>query len=336
MITELLTIPADHFVYTNVQAIIWAGSGLKSPSNIELNTGNILADIYKLQSIDKCLIVDFKGVIQQVDHSLKPFFIAMATIDREVILLNHSDIEDQIHTYIRHYLLNRRSISDYSSDIKHIKAKGTDVSRKVRIEDINERITTLMDSYITGVVSNCFQLFEGPPRPLKSTPLLATGIYNAMLIVSDPKKFLWTCIMIASKVLSIKDILNEPLKILSVSLGASTIALTVGLLTELKVDLIDQIGPETKIFDRDELDNIHYDQSPYNYIYVGDFTIGGTEIKIAKAYADAYFCSLEHAVVIGSLFDKELYKEAFELYYLVKLDQVNENAKYGLPTNSLI
>jgi hypothetical protein len=40
-------------------------------------------------------------------------------------------------------------------------------------------------------------------------------------------------------------------------------------------------------------------------LFIGDFIIGGTEVKIAKTYSQIYGNKLEHAFVIASLFKPE-------------------------------
>ena len=333
---KILTHKSEFFIYTSIQAIIWAGNGLKTPSNIELNTGKILSEILDDTEDDLCLIVDFKGVIQKIDHALKPFFMALSVCDKEVIFINHSNIEDKLHSYIIELVMPKRPVFDFSSNIKHFKNKHNDFSKHIAYSDIQKRIDTLLASYVNNSVKNSFLPFKDGPNLLPATALKATGIFNAALIIAEPKKFLWTCLLMAQLVERLKERIKEPIKILTVSQYASTFALTVGLLTELETDIIDQIGPEVRIYNQDELDNIRYSDVLYNYVYVGDFTIGGTEIKVAKAYAESFQCSLDYAVVIGTLFNAEVYKDNFQLNCLVELDGLLDQAKYALNLKSTI
>jgi len=64
--------------------------------------------------------------------------------------------------------------------------------------------------------------------------------------------------------------------------------------------------------------------------YVGDFVIGGTELKIAETYAVARNCIVNHAIVVGSLFDPGDYEGRATVHSLVKLKDANPAAAYHI------
>jgi hypothetical protein len=296
---------ATEFYYVSVKAIIWASNGLVSHSNIELKAGDTLNQILLSEGGTKCLVVDFLGIEQEVDHSLETFFVSLATSSREVVFINHNVLEMRIRGYIRK------------------------ASMQLEPAMLQERGNELVTNYVKSCVRDSFQPFAGGQQLLRSTPISASGLYNASLIISDPQKFLWVCLALASEITKQKVGLSEPVRLLSVSMRACPFAITVGQLTEMKVDTVDQIGPLKKLFDRDELRPLR-ERRNTNYIYIGDFTMGGTEIKVAQAYADALFSKLDRAVVIGSLFDGSVFSESFSLKYLVRLNDLAPGARYSL------
>lgn len=331
MNTKLSILEDSDFIYVSMRAVIWCSNGLISPTNIVPNTGALLTEILIRESPSKCLILDFKGVNQQVDHSLKDFFDSLSKSTREVVFINHKVLEMAIHNYMNEHFSEKKDLNIPDSNYMQVRKNLITADRK----NLQKRLDKLIDKYINTCVTQCYQEFDTGPAQLTSTPVLASGLYNASLIISDPKKFLWVCLALSDKVEAQKEGLSEKVRILSVSLKASPFAITVGQLTDLKVDIIEQIGPFKKLYGKDEL-SILRDRENTDYIYIGDFTIGGTEIKVAQAYADALHCSLERAVVIGSVFDKEVFKHAFAISFLINLDEVIGGAKFGLSLKSLI
>lgn len=92
-----------------------------------------------------------------------------------------------------------------------------------------------------------------------------------------------------------------------------------GLIHNIKFETIDHFGPKHKVFD---LDFLKQKEKGINYIYVGDFVFGGTEIKIAKTYTEMKGSKLCHALAIGSLFEKETFSNEFDLVCLTRLKDI--------------
>ena len=64
-------------------------------------------------------------------------------------------------------------------------------------------------------------------------------------------------------------------------------------------------------------------------IYIGDFVFGGTEIKLTKAYTSFNGATLNHALVLGSLFNSEVFTD-FKLHELNTLNKISSEAKFKL------
>jgi hypothetical protein len=124
---------------------------------------------------------------------------------------------------------------------------------------------------------------------------------------------------------------NAPeIKLLAVSLRGSPFASAVSLLINKSYDTIDHLGPRHKLFDFELLDNF---KKGIRYIYVGDFIVGGTEVKIAKAYAELLGCELNFAIVLSSLLDPDVFKDSFNLITLTRIKEIVPDADYQLLDN---
>ena len=114
--------------------------------------------------------------------------------------------------------------------------------------------------------------------------------------------------------------------LVSSSLRGAIFTSILGILNNLEYVNIDHIGPIHKVYDFESLNIAHQDR---NYFYVGDFVFGGTEIKLTKVYASFIGAKLNHALVLGSLFDSEVFKD-FKLHELHTLHKIREEADYKL------
>ena len=99
-----------------------------------------------------------------------------------------------------------------------------------------------------------------------------------------------------------------------------------GILNDLDFINIDHIGPIHKVYDSNSLDLNHRNR---NYLYIGDFVFGGTEIKLTKVYASFGGAKLNHALVLGSLFDSSVFSD-FKLHELNTLREISDEAKFKL------
>lgn len=188
--------------------------------------------------------------------------------------------------------------------------------------------------YIEQLVTESFVKHPNGPQRLSSTPLLTNGVFNAASIISDPSAFMWVSIKLAEEVNRILDTerfyryLNAipNLRLLAVSLRASPFAVAVGLLTAKKVEIVDHMGPMRKIIE--EHDTLQLARCR-TYIYIGDFVVGGTEIRVAQTYAQGRSSTVNQAVVIGSVLHPQEYAGDCELHSLVNLKTVYPSATYS-------
>lgn len=325
---EQTYLDGGNFIYVKIRAVIWTMNGLKTASNIELDTGKLIERILKETPCEKTLVLDFNGIINEIDHSLKPFFDSISQLERLIVFVNFDDIYVILLKYVKGIGIKNTTINNNFWLI------NTDIYNEDDINEIKLNIEKVCTVFLRKTISESFIEFENKPRTLPSTPITATGVFDSSVIVSNPKKFLWICIFLSEKVEEIKKQILNPVKLLTVSNKVAPFALAIGLITDTQVDLIDFDSPESRVYNLDDLEYLKLHETKKNYIYIGDFVFGGTEIKIAKTYITAFNKNLEFAIALGSLFNPDIFKESFKLISLTSLDGLNNKAKYSLNLSS--
>ena len=313
------------FVYVRLKGLVWIYNGLTNPNNLDKSAGDALAEICSAIELGKPLLIDCKGISGITDHAWDILFQKIESTKREIIFINFQKIEQKINLSKREFCT---SLKMQNSDNVFIIYKDSIHSK------IDETIEKQIEEHLTGMVElfvkNSFWPYsEGKINHLSSTPISSNGEFDAASLISNPESFYWTCLLLADKVEKIIQKywiggMSLPTKLLTVSLRSSPFAASIGLLLGLQVETVDHFGPILKNHETDNsISNTH------EYIYIGDFSVGGTEIKISKTYALMRNSKLEHAIVIASLFDKSVFKE-FNLHPLVYLIKACPTAKYSL------
>jgi hypothetical protein len=114
--------------------------------------------------------------------------------------------------------------------------------------------------------------------------------------------------------------------LVSASLRGAIFTSVLGILNDLDYINIDHIGPIHKVYDIHSLEAKHRNK---NYFFIGDFVFGGTEIKLTKVYSSFWGANLDHALVLGSLFDVNVFSD-FKLHELFILKEISKEANYKL------
>jgi hypothetical protein len=318
--------------YIKLIGLVWTNSGLLPTNNLHIDAGEVLNEIYLLTSRHKPLIIDCDGITAVIDHAWDTFFKSVGKVNKQIIFINHKRLIQKIQAskkeFCDHLKKDEGQYDDYftiydgDSFIKY---------SKDHIDEIQLEIQCKIKNYIF----NSFEEFHDKQyHYLHSTPFLSTGVYNALNIIGDPEQFYWTTIALMHKIEMIvqeyklgKNHKNKPLRLLSVSLRSSPFALILSMLLDLDVDIIDHFAPINKIYEHNILP-----KTGFEYIFIGDFCIGGTEIKITKQFSFWNQSILEHAVVIGSLFhtnSNEVYSQ-FKVHSIISLENLNPKAKYKI------
>jgi len=305
------------YAYVRMKAYSWIGNKGFMPSTVQASAGKLLSDLIARIDDNMILVVNFQGISHIEDHSLHTVNKALADTKRCTIFTKAStlSVENQI-SYKPVVTLESGTIIYNNEKPSRQLSQSVEKNGKIEIDIIKH------------IVSESYKKFDKMER-LRSTPILASGVFNAGSIVSDRNKFIWTCLLLTDK---LNEIMNQykpkaNVRLLAVSLRASPFAGSIGILESYPIEIVDHMGPDLKILEEYTL---RVATENVEYIYVGDFVIGGTELKIAETYAVARGCVIKHAIVIGSLFDPSEYKGTVKVHPVVKLREANPKIRYQM------
>jgi hypothetical protein len=319
------------FHYIRVTLIVWRMNGTSRIKNIDFDAGEKLNELFDSKKGDhKPFVIDFKGIVNQTDNALSSFFSNVIKSKKEIYFINCQPFKQFLRNLYDEF--NSGGIAELS-DASEILELHFDGKKKLnyRQNELYTIINDFLDNEISENIKDTFVPYnekEDCYKPLPSTPILATGQFDASIIISDPNQFTWACIRMADRVdelINKNTILNAQL--LSVSLRASPFANAVSLLLDIKMRTIDHLGPFQKVWDFLAFDQ--YSLPNTNYIFIGDFIVGGTELKLAHLFAKYCSSDLKHAVVLGSVFDNKRFIH-YEISSITQLSQLNERCKYTL------
>ena len=315
-----ITFVGSKYIFTRMQVLIWCSSGTTLLHSIEKKAGDLLAQLITDFFEDKTIVINFEGIANIDDHALDDMFNALSNIDRQLIIINGYHLISIIDRLKKDYDI---AITSNSSEDWISLGKENQVS----LHEIEEERITLKVDFVKDSIKKTLIKFSSKRR-LHSTPILANGEYNSNLIISDIKKFMWICFFMADKIQELLDKHKlRNVKLLTASLRGAPFTAMIGLIKKLEFQTIDHFGPKHKVFDIEFLNRI---EKGTNYIYIGDFCFGGTEIKIAKTYTEMKASKLCHALVLGNLIDPIYFKDEFELTSLQSLEGLNPDAKFSL------
>jgi len=306
-------------LFTRAQALIWVANGLTFLDLFEKSSGNLLSKIIDSCPEEKSLMINFKGIVRFDDHCLDEVYKSLEGNKKQLIIFNGDHLHGEFIKLKKDKQININH--DASNKIIII---GN--SKSVDFTDLDSEKNEYVKKYINSVLKSTFSKFDDFKR-LCSTPFLANGEFDSKKIIESPKDFMWISFYLSDKLSELieKEKLNA-VTLVSASLRGSTFASILGILNDLDFVNIDHIGPIHKVYDFSTLDLNHRNR---NYLYIGDFVFGGTEIKLTKVYASFVGAKLNHALVLGSLFDSYVFTD-FKLHELNTLKGITTEAKFKL------
>ncbi len=317
----------DEFVYVRLQGIVWHTNALRRKSKLLDSSNNILINIIDNVNPLKKLVINCKR-INDIGQNLIGLLSSNNRFNkRKIIFIETAGIHEALLSSLKEL-----DISKFDSSHYHIVSPTNSTNMSLEeYKDCIRKVNELEEKVIKRIIIDSYYKFEEGYRVLPSTAILAKGEFNACSIISSPKNFLWTSLYLADKVEEFiqKEIKpQKKLRLLGVSLRGAIFTSSIALLLGYDFDTVDHLGPKHKLYDVDFFEN---KINKYQYLYIGDYIIGGTEVKIAKTYAQIYGNRLEHAFVIGSLFKPERFS-TFKLGYLVNILDIipKENIDYKL------
>lgn len=306
-------------LFTRAQALVWVANGLSLLELFEKSSGNLLSEIISICPLEKSLIINFKGIIRFDDHSLDEVFNSLEGNTKQIIITNGEHLHGE---FIK--LKKEKKININHDSANKLIIIGN--NRPFDIEELFKERDKSIKNYIGNVLKSTFSKFDIYKR-LCSTPFLANGEFDSKKIIESPKDFMWISFYLSDKLFELIE--SEKLHdvvLVSASLRGASFTSILGILNDLEYANIDHIGPIHKVYDYKNLNLKHRNR---NYIYIGDFVFGGTEIKLTKVYASFSGAKLNHALVLGSLFDSSVFSE-FKLQELNTLREITTEAKFKL------
>jgi hypothetical protein len=331
---EKLIISESSFIYIRLKALIWNSNGLTAHSTLYFTAVEALKEIYEKIDTRKPLIVSCKGVVDGGDRGLENFFADIVkNSERPIIFIHTESLLDLLLNTIHQVGAKAPNYEQIpEKNIFKVNCKESIVA----LNEINSEIEKVEKRFIHDTIKSCYKADKSGQVRLLSTVVKAKGEFDAGKIISEPHLFIWICLFLAETLDNyIKKEIEEKernpnapeIKLLAVSLRGSPFAAAISLLINKSYDTIDHLGPRHKLFDVELLDNF---KKGVRYIYVGDFIVGGTEVKIAKAYAELLGCEMNYAVVLSSLLDPDVFKDNFNLIALTRIKEVVPEADYQL------
>ena len=277
------------------------------------------------------IIVNCNDINDIDDHSVDPIFKFIKERKKAIIFFaddNKKQLVDHLDGISRNYDIEKNFFTE--KNIKSIFFDNGILSRLDAVSWIKEALN-LEKKWLIRQVKKSFQPYDTEKR-LSSTPLKASGEFNATKILSHPAKFKWVVTIMAESINRIIQI-DQPksLTIISASLRGAVIA---GGVWEIlyyvcrpNLHLVDHMGPRYDILEIPS----KKDKSIAKYcIYIGDFMIAGTETKVVSSYCSLFGGNLKHAFVIGKYIDETYLSNDIQLHALVNLKECVADLQYVL------
>lgn len=311
------------FGYTRMKGLVWVAEGLTNSTMMNEEGGKKLAELLEKENLGTGLVVvNCQGMLSLGQHALRPVEAQLKNKPQQLLFMNSGDIKNELDMYFGGQNIDKSTDSSCGG-ITLIHSKN----KRMSIEEAKKIVTSavsLEKGFLGKLIGECFDEYSNGLRRMTSTPLLTNGIFNARALISNPEAFMWVCLSMVEQlerlIVDVKNpvpIMNT--KLLAVSLRGSPFAAAVRLLSGLKleIEVVDHMGPKHKILEEHSFAG---SSRGVNYIYIGDFLIGSTELKIAQTYIYTKGCILKHAIVIGSALEPKAYGMSVNIIPLVKLE----------------
>lgn len=320
------------FVYTRLKAIIWCESGTAYITQVEAAAGRALAAILHGLIRDgntKPLVINCRGVLTIDDRALDAIKAMIADLSFPVVFCS---VNYAVASRLAAELGPPITRDDTGDDCYAVFAG---VARKS--DEWQEMLSSIKDAEdleVATFIRDCYQAHEGGGKMrVSSTPLKSSGVLNARKIIAKSHSFVWACLKMA-------DIVDELIRsshfrqsqgrLLAVSLRASPFAAAIAFLLTgrpFEVEIVDHLGPHHAVLEEDYL---RPSGGALRYVFIGDFILGGTELKIAQYYARTKGAILEHAIALGRLLPRKAYGPRVDVRTLVSIPECCPEAEFEL------
>lgn len=282
-------------------------------------------DEYNFSIGIKKILINCNGVRDVHDHSLDALIKYQKENNLDIILFSN----DRVHR-ITKYCNEHINGNEYAEKVDY-SFYYMNVS-KICSSEFNKLVDTVLNLENDKIKNLIGESFIPCPQVLSSTPLEASGQFNANELISNPNQFRWLILLLVEK---ISSVINQS-SMSSYSIVASSLrgACIAGVVKEflhfthdVNFVLFDHLGPNHDLVDHPL--NLKKTLRE-NCIYIGDFLIAGTELKITEAYCNFMSGNLKHAFVLGKYTKKSVLGNHVSLHSLVELRECVTNLEYRL------
>ena len=315
-------------LYQRFLGITWESNQGIDPSVVTPEAGFALAELFAESLDDRPLYVYCEGMRLCMDHSMHKLV--------EVMDFSHRLIIFGIPRHDSNF--EKKLLAELGEPANRIEMPGLIVlsyaHTNLRIDE--RRLSRIVGAatekeidFVQELVSSCYRRFADGKRRLTSTPLLADGVFNARNLISNKKGFMWISLILAERTRArIMAEYPDNIFILAISLRGSPLAAAVWNLLrhhDPYIEIIDHIGPIHELL---EDGNSPLEIIGKNYFLIGDFIVGGTELKVASAFAVSHQSTLNSAAFIGALLDGNQYSDKIHIDAVVKLKDCVDDLDY--------
>jgi len=324
-----LIIDSDNKInYIRVQLVTWMCNPM-TPSVFDAGAEKAVYDLLNRIPENSVQILNFRGITTIEDHALSDLGNRLSRQDNITIICYAAAGEDSIV----HQLNSQIKFSDKVSISKNeftfllLNNRGV-ITQSYVTDEMISSIKKAENEYIERVVRRSYRQFSKPER-LESTPIYASGVFNARKIVTDPESFKWVCALLAEKFEEIiEKVRPKRNSILAVSLRASPFAAAIKHLStshEPYLEIVDHLGPTFEMFDGPIFQADAYENE---YVLIVDFIVGGSELKTARAYALSQGADIKAVLAIGAFLNPNAYGNPMEVSSLTRLKKAVPTLRY--------
>ena len=322
------------FVYSRALLFSWESDS--NPTSLTQTNGQyFLKRAQEMLAVHSCkvLLLNCNLVSDVDDHFIKPL-IELVMQKKLSIVFYSSDKQNELISHLEEHL----SEQDYPNQLTK-RSSGTRFfhfySEKLceaKWDEIKENAEKLELDSIKKLVHSAF-VSVGDGIKLSSSPIHASGHFNATKLLSHPEKYRWIVLLLSELVnrVLIENKQSPQFAIVAGSLRGSILAGAIkeilDYIWEPKFIIFDHLGPKHNFSQNPRQEKLPKD---FPCIYIGDFMIGGTELKLAQVHTSLLGGNLNIAFLVGKYTQLNTLNDQIGLNSLVQLSDCCPDLSYKL------
>jgi len=324
----------EDLIYTRALLFTWESDS--NPSSFSETNGQFFVSQFNRFiecSSSETVVINCNHISDIDDHALN----AINELVRESKLNFIFYSSDSTHAFCE-YLEAHFENSDLNTDSRTLnscnrffKIEQNQSINNVCLTKIKEEAEKIEKKAVTKLIASSYVKTDDDFK-LSSTPLKATGHFNANMINSQPSSFRWI-VSIMSEVIQQEVTKSQFMSytIVASSLRGVTIAASVRevlhYVSNVGFHIFDHFGPK---HDLKKLPISRTFKEKEQCIYVGDFLIGGTEVKLTQTYCSSLGGELSKAFVLGKYTKSNKLGHNIAIQSIVQLSDCITDLKYEL------